>query len=42
MMSDVIILPLMSPKQTLTYRKNVAGMHYSVCCNLSLPELALQ
>jgi peptide/nickel transport system substrate-binding protein len=42
MMSDVIILPLMSPKQTLTYRKNVTGMHYSVCCNLILPELSLQ
>jgi peptide/nickel transport system substrate-binding protein len=42
MMSDVVILPLMSPKQTLTYRKAVAGMHYSVCCNLILPELSLQ
>jgi peptide/nickel transport system substrate-binding protein len=42
MMSDVIILPILSPKQTLTYRKSVAGMHYSVCCNLILPELSLQ
>ena len=42
MMSDQIILPIMSPKQTLTYRKTIGGMHYSVCCNLILPELTRQ
>lgn len=39
MISDRIILPLVSPNLVLAYRKDMSGVRYSACCNLPLWEL---
>ena len=39
MIGDRIIFPLVSPNLILAYRKDLAGVRYSACCNLPLWEL---
>src|SRR3546814_14486344 len=39
LIGDRIIFPLVSPNLVLAYRKDVAGVRYSACCNLPLWEL---
>lgn len=38
---DRIILPVVSPDVVLTYRNNVKGVEYSICCDLPLAEISL-
>ena len=39
MVNDRIIMPIASPKLVLAYRSDIAGVRYSVCCNLPLNEI---
>lgn len=39
MMSDNIIIPLVSPNLVLAYRNDIEGVRYSACCNLPLSEI---
>lgn len=40
MMSDNIIIPLVSPNLVLAYRTDIEGVRYSACCNLPLSEIS--
>jgi peptide/nickel transport system substrate-binding protein len=40
MMSDNIIIPLVSPNLVLAYRTDIEGVRYSACCNLPLAEIS--
>jgi peptide/nickel transport system substrate-binding protein len=40
MISDNIIVPLVSPNLVLAYRSDIEGVRYSACCNLPLAELS--
>ncbi|WP_395020555.1 ABC transporter substrate-binding protein [Dongia sp.] len=40
MQEDRIILPIANPDNILVYRKEVAGVRYSACCNLPTSELS--
>jgi len=40
MIKDRIILPVISPNLILAYRKDIAGVRYSACCNLPLTEIS--
>ncbi|MCL6708439.1 ABC transporter substrate-binding protein [Pseudomonas sp. R2.Fl] len=40
MMKDNIIIPMVSPNLVLAYRKDIAGVRYSACCNLPIAELS--
>ena len=39
MMSDNVIIPVVSPSLVLAYRADIAGVRYSACCNLPLAEI---
>jgi peptide/nickel transport system substrate-binding protein len=39
MMSDNIIIPLVSPNLVLAHRSDITGVRYSACCNLPLAEI---
>jgi peptide/nickel transport system substrate-binding protein len=39
MISDRVIIPLVSPNVVLAHAKSVKGVRYSACCNLPLDEI---
>ncbi|MBE7183233.1 MAG: ABC transporter substrate-binding protein [Methylobacterium mesophilicum] len=42
LIDDRIIIPVVSTNMVLAYRKDVAGMHYSACCNLKIGALSFK
>lgn len=42
MISDRIIIPVLSPNLILAHRANVEGVRYSACCNLPLAEITVK
>ncbi len=42
MISDRIIIPVLSPNLILAHRANVEGVRYSACCNLPLAEISVK
>lgn len=40
MISEQYIFPIVNPDLFLAYRSDIAGMHYSACCNLDLAKLS--
>ncbi|HVI91350.1 MAG TPA: ABC transporter substrate-binding protein [Dongiaceae bacterium] len=42
MISDRIIIPVVSPNLVLAHGKNVSGVRYSACCNLMMDEISRQ
>ena len=41
MIDDAIIVPIVNPQLVLAAASDIAGMHYSACCNLDLGLLGL-
>lgn len=39
MISENIIIPMVSPNLVLAHRKDIAGVRYSACCNLPIAEI---
>lgn len=40
MMSNNVIIPVVSPNLVLAYRSDIEGVRYSACCNLPLAEIS--
>ena len=39
MISDRVIVPVVSPDVILAYGKDIDGVRYSACCNLKLDDI---